>query len=100
MGTAALATPLELRPSRTRSVAHLVLPWVLLAPLVFLAANGNFSFLVGPPAADGSVNSSRSLGLLGYVVFPGIAYSVIFCLLATNLNRLLPFAIQMRWLTL
>lgn len=99
MGTAALATPLELRPSTTRSVAHLVLPWVLLAPLLFLAANGNFSFLVGPPAADGSVNSSRSLGLIGYVVFPGVAYSVIFCLLATRLNRLLPFAIRMGWLT-
>ena len=43
---------------------------------------------------------SRNMGVVGYVVIPGIAYSVVIWLLTINLTRILSLAVKMKMLTL
>ena len=62
-------------------VRHFALSWLLVLPLIFFAAQGNFSFEYG--------GSGRSLGLLGYVVLPAIAYGVVAWTLIANGRRIL-----------
>ena len=91
---------------RPTSVAHLFLGWILMLPLIFFAVGGNFSFenpynetLSRGTSLSGLV-STRSMGIVGYVVIPGIAYAVIMWLLTINLKRVLSLAMKMRMLTL
>ncbi len=91
---------------RPTPVAHLFLGWILILPLIFLAVGGNFSFenpynetLSRGTSLSGLV-STRSMGIVGYVVIPGIAYAIIMWLLTINLKRVLSLALKMRMLTL
>jgi exopolysaccharide production protein ExoQ len=91
---------------RPTSVTHLLLGWALLLPLIFFAVRGNFSFQNAEDAALSRGNSlaalvpTRNMGVLGYVVIPGIAYSIVMWLLTINLKRILSLAVKMKMLTL
>lgn len=71
----------SLEPQAQVSLGKFVLSWLLVLPLVFFAAQGNFSFEYG--------GSGRSLGFLGYVVLPAIAYGVVVWTLIANGRRIL-----------
>jgi exopolysaccharide production protein ExoQ len=87
-------------------VTHLLLGWALTLPLIFFAVRGNFSFqnLYNDVLSRGNslagLVGSRNMGVLGYVVLPGIAYSVVVWLLTINFMRVLSLAVKMRMLTL
>ena len=94
------------RAARAGSARHLVIGWVLILPLMFFAVDGIFSF-ENPPNTVldnswmiGLASSGRNLGLLGYVVIPGIAYSIVLWLIVINAKRIMPLALQMKMLTL
>jgi len=91
---------------RPTPVVYLLLGWILMFPLIFLAVGGNFSFenaynetLSRGTSLSGLV-STRSMGILGYIVIPGIAYAIVMWLLTINLRRVLSLALKMRMLTL
>jgi exopolysaccharide production protein ExoQ len=94
------------RTARATSVAYRPLGWILLLSLVFFAARGNFSFqsaggndsLSRGNSLSGLVET-RSMGVLGYVVIPGIAYSIVMWQLAINIKRILTLTFKMRILT-
>lgn len=72
-------------PVRSTPVRQMALAWMLTIPWVFLAVHGNFSF-------EG-IGTSRDLGIIGYVIIPGIAYGTIVWLLlvyAGSVWRFLP----------
>jgi exopolysaccharide production protein ExoQ len=92
---------------RSESVTHLAIGWVLMLPLIFFAVHGNFSFqnagnnnTLGGTALAGLASSGRSLGFVGYVITPGIAYSIVLWLIYTNFSRIAAQALQMRVVTL
>lgn len=79
--------------------------WALMLPFIFFAAHGIFSFQMG---SQGDVITSRTmatapvarnLGLLGYVVLPGLAYSVVMWMLLFNIRGVLRMAMQRKALT-
>ena len=98
----------EMPSSRTRrpaSVVHLLLGWALMLPLIFFAARGTFSFQnrINETLSRTSLAGlapTRSMGVVGYVVIPGIAYLVVTWLLTLNLRRVLSLAMKMKTLTL
>jgi len=66
------------RIDRTESSVQTSLEWFLILPLIFVAVRGVFSFEIGPELAQpASEFGSRSLGFVGYVLIPGIAYSIV-----------------------
>ena len=94
------------RTAPATSVAYRPLGWMLLLSLVFFAARGNFSFQsAGGNDALSRGNSlsglveTRSMGVVGYVVIPGIAYSIVMWQLAINIKRILTLALKMRILS-
>ncbi len=87
-------------------VTHLFLGWMLVLPLIFFAVSGNFWFenpynetLSQGTSLSGLV-PTRSMGIVGYVVIPGIAYSIVMWLLTLNWERVLSLALKMKMLTL
>jgi exopolysaccharide production protein ExoQ len=94
--------------SRMReAIPHLVLGWVLMFPLIFFAAGGNFSFqtagnnnALGGTALARLAGNGRNLGFVGYVVLPGIAYSIVLWVILKNLHRIKMEALQMKAITL
>ena len=85
------------------SIYHYVLSWVLTLSLVFFACRGTFSFLM---AASGGITTSslaapaRQMGVLGYVILPGIAYSIAMWAIVSHLKSVFLVAFQMKILTL
>ena len=75
-------------------------------PLIFFAVSGNFSFQnpfnesLSRGSSISRLVSTRSMGIVGYVVIPGIAYSIVMWLLTLNLERVLSLALKMKMLTL
>ena len=98
---------LTVRPTlRPPPVVYLLLGWMLIFPLIFFAVGGNFSFenaynetLSKGTSLSGLV-STRSMGVVGYVVIPGIAYGIVMWCLTLNLERVLSLAMKMKMLTL
>jgi len=92
--------------SYPQSIRHLALGWLLLLPLIFFAVHGDFSF--GGPSNDtlstaslsGLVSQGRSHGFVGYIVIPGIAYSIVVWLLLLNARRVVAQALRMKLLTI
>jgi exopolysaccharide production protein ExoQ len=96
--------PYLLRPE---PLPHLVLPWVLMCPFIFFAVHGNFSFqnagqnnALGGTALAGLAGSGRNLGTLGYIVFPGIAYSIVLWLITAHARNVTSQLFRAKTLTL
>jgi exopolysaccharide production protein ExoQ len=96
-------------PPRTRSLRlmpQLVLGWVLMIPLAFYAVHGTPSFEGAGNATDRAsslsalASTGRSGGIVGSVVIPGVAFSIVMWLLLINAKRVLSLALQMRMITL
>jgi exopolysaccharide production protein ExoQ len=91
---------------RLHSVQRLVISWVLMLPLMFFAVHGVFSWedTGNNPSSGNSLTaltaSSRHLGFLGYVVIPGVAYSIVVWLIVINVHRVLPLTLRMKMITL
>ena len=74
-------------------------------PLIFFAVHGNFSFQGAGNSSlinasmSGLTSSGRHLGFVGYIVIPGIAYSIVLWVLLINGKRVVTQALQMRLLT-
>jgi exopolysaccharide production protein ExoQ len=85
-------------------IQSLVTSWVLMFTMIFLATHGVVSFETGgSDAGAGSLSGvapTRHMGLLGYVVFPGIAYSIVCWRIVSNLTGVLSIAAQMKTLML
>ena len=97
---------LPLRTSSLRPMPQLVLGWVLMIPLVFYAVHGTPSFEGAGNATDRAsslsalASTGRSGGIVGTVVIPGVAFSIVMWLLVVNAKRVLSLALQMRMTTL
>ena len=105
MATAVIQTATKSRTGYSRSIRHLVLAWLLMLPLIFFAVHGNFSFLGAGNSSlinasmSGLTSSGRNVGFVGYIVIPGIAYSIVLWLLLINGKRVVTQALQMKMLT-
>jgi exopolysaccharide production protein ExoQ len=95
-----------IRGTRSRSIPHLVLGWVLMVPLIFYAVHGTFSFQGnannpgGPGSLSGLAEPGHDRGLLGSVVIPGTAYLIVLWLIVMNAKRIVSQALQMKMITL
>jgi O-antigen ligase len=84
----------------------LVLPWVLIFPLVFFAVHGTPSFEgagnnnANASSLSGLASTGRNSGVLGSIVIPGVAYSIVLYLLVINAKRIVSQALRMRMITL
>jgi exopolysaccharide production protein ExoQ len=105
MATAVIQTA-AIKTTHSRSIHHLVLGWVLMFPLVFFAVHGTPSFegagngSLGATSLAGLGSNGRNAGVVGNIVIPGIAYSIVVWLLMINGRRVIAQALQMRMLTL
>ena len=105
MATAVIQTA-AIKTTRSRSIQHLVLGWVMMFPLVFFAVHGTPSFEgpgnsnAGATSLAGLGSNGRNAGVVGNIVIPGIAYSIVVWLLMINARRVIAQALQMRLLTL
>jgi exopolysaccharide production protein ExoQ len=96
------------RTRSLRSMPQLVLGWVLVIPLVFFAVHGTPSFEgaehgrgdEGNSSLSGLASTGRKAGILGSVVIPGVAFSIVMWFLVTNAKPIFSMALQMRLLTL
>src|ERR1700678_2748082 len=99
MATAVIQTA-AIKTTHSRSIQHLVLGWVLMFPLVFLAVHGTPSFEgagnknVGTTPLSGLGSNGRNAGIVGSVVIPGIAYLIVVWLLMINARRVIAQALQ------
>jgi exopolysaccharide production protein ExoQ len=90
---------------RISSVHGLVLPWVMLISLIFMATGGVLSFestMVNSYPNLGSLaglTETRNFGILGRIVFPGLSYSIILWLVYTRLDSVLSVAFRMKAMT-
>jgi O-antigen ligase len=80
---------------------------MLVVPLIFFAVEGNFSFegsgegaMTGGAPLAGLASSGHHFGFLGYVVFPGIAFSIVLWQIMINAKRIALQALQMKMITL
>jgi exopolysaccharide production protein ExoQ len=105
LATAALQQhKLAAQLAKPRAITGLLVAWALLMPLVFFAVHGNFSFEQGASIAGENslvgLIPARNLGTLGYIVIPGIAYSVIVTLIVANVRAVLSLSVsKMKTLT-
>jgi exopolysaccharide production protein ExoQ len=105
MATAVIQTA-AIKTTHSRSIHHLVLGWVLMFPLVFFAVHGTPSFEgtgngnAGTTSLSGLASNGRNAGVVGNIVIPGIAYSIVLWVLMINARRVIAQALQMRMLTL
>jgi exopolysaccharide production protein ExoQ len=106
MATTVVQTAIT-RIADPRPVWQLVIGWAVLLPLIFFAVHGSFSFEGGgnnvssnAGSLSGLASPGHSPGFIGYVVFPGIAYSVVFWLILKNAGRILALSMQMKMITL
>jgi O-antigen ligase len=79
------------------------LGWILVLPFVFFAAHGAFSFQSAGYVAERGmpgVVELRARGLIGQVLLPGVAYSVVIWLLWGSRRLIVSWAKQFRMLTL
>jgi exopolysaccharide production protein ExoQ len=82
-----------------------LLGWLLMLPFVFFAVHGVFSFEVGYAGDQVSsrayvyVAAARNMGIIGYVILPGIAYSVVMAVLFFNIRGVIDMAIRRKALT-
>jgi O-antigen ligase len=82
-------------------VVQSVLGWALMLPLIFFAVQGVFSFEAsGGESELSGLIPSRHFGVFGRIVVPGLAYLVVVCVVALNINRIISMALQMKMLTL
>jgi O-antigen ligase len=94
-----------LRPANPERLWYLVLPWVLMLPIIFFAVHGSFSFQnagnnnVAGGSSLAELVPGRSLGLVGYVVIPGIAYGIVSWLIFVRGRDVLAEASRMKLLT-
>jgi exopolysaccharide production protein ExoQ len=93
--------------ARSQPIPHLVIAWILVLPLMFFAVAGNFSFegsgegaMTGGAPLAGLASSGHHFGFLGYVVFPGIAFSIVLFQIVVNAERIALQALQMKMITL
>lgn len=92
--------------ARSRPMERLVIGWVLMIPLVFFAIGGKFSFEdTSNGIGDGSslsrlASSGGKPGFMGYVVFPGIAFSIVLWLIAMNGRRIASQLLQTKMIAL
>lgn len=93
--------------TRSQPIRHLVIAWLLILPLIFFAVGGSFSFegagedaMSGGASLAGLASTGHKLGFLGYVVIPGIAYSIVLWLIVVNAKRIVSQALQMKMITL
>src|SRR5579862_6802013 len=99
-----LTAPSGSRPYH--AMHRLVLSWVLTIPLLFFSTHGTFSWedSNNNPAGGNSLSalasSTRHLGIVGYVIIPGIAYSIVVWLILINWHRIFVFVRRMRLLML
>jgi exopolysaccharide production protein ExoQ len=102
----AVIQPAAIKTTHSRSIHHLVLGWVLMFPLVFFAVHGTPSFEgagnsnAGATSLAGLASNGRNAGVVGNIVIPGIAYSIVLWVLIINARRVIAQALQMRMLTL
>jgi exopolysaccharide production protein ExoQ len=96
-------TRVEASPTST---TRRVVAWMLMIPFLFFAVRGTFSFLtVGSSTLYGGQDlagliPNRQFGVLGYILIPGIAYSIVLWVIAANLRTISAVALQARMLTL
>jgi hypothetical protein len=95
------------RDTRARSIRHLFIGWLLVLPLVFFGVGGIFSFegegeprWTGGSSMAGLAQNGHHIGFLGYVVIPGIAYSIVLWQIAMNAKRIASQAMQMKMISL
>jgi exopolysaccharide production protein ExoQ len=106
MATVALLSTTTPPRRRSHAIRHLVISWVIAVPFVFFAAHGNFSWedtannLPGKNSLAALALPTRHLGFLGYIVIPGIAYSIVVWLILINAKRVLALSLQMKVITL
>jgi exopolysaccharide production protein ExoQ len=80
---------------------------MLVLPLMFFAVGGGFSFegagegvMTGGSSLSGLASSGQDRGFLGYVVIPGIAYSIVLWQIVINAKRIALQALQTKMFTL
>jgi exopolysaccharide production protein ExoQ len=105
MVTAAVAPTVTYSAVRSPSTRNLVIGWVLILPISFLAVGGVFSFEDSGGSSNGSslaglASTGRHLGFMGHIVLPGMVYSIVLWLILINLNRIISLALQVKVITL
>jgi exopolysaccharide production protein ExoQ len=89
-----------------RSMPQLVLGWVLIIPLAFYAVHGTPSFessgnnSANASSLSGLASTGRNAGVVGSILIPGVAFSIVIWLLVTNAKRIFSMALEMRLLML
>jgi exopolysaccharide production protein ExoQ len=78
------------------------LGWTLLLPLLYVTVGGVFSFQSSGESVGGfspGAVATYDPGILGYVIFPAIAYSVVLWLVKENWRNVASFAAHSKMLT-
>lgn len=102
MATATQSLEIEETAPRTWLAANPSKEWWLMLPLLFFSTHGAFSFQSGGEYQGGFLPgnvATRDPGFVGYVLLPGIAYSVAFWLILQNWRRVLDYAVHFKVLT-
>ena len=93
--------------TRSKPIPGLVTAWVLVSPLVFYAVGGIFSFegegeprWTGGSSLAGLSQNGHHIGILGYVIVPGIAFLIVLWQIVMNAKRIASQALQMKMITL
>src|ERR1700722_3197029 len=108
MATIAMSAP-PVSIASPRPMWHWARAWVLMIPFVFFAVHGNLPFeSSGHPDTSSPLNGSslaplasmdRSLGVVGYVIIPGVTYAVVLYLILSIAGPVISRAMQMKVLT-
>jgi exopolysaccharide production protein ExoQ len=104
MATATLERPSlgsEIQRSAPIKAVHQRLGWVLILPLLFFAAHGQFSFQFGASATGGFAPgpvSAADPGISGYAL-AGITYFIVALLIRSKLGGVISFATHFKMLT-
>jgi exopolysaccharide production protein ExoQ len=87
-------------------IYYRVLAWMLIFPFVFFAVHGTPSFEgmgnrnTASTSLAGLGSAGRNSSLVGNILIPGLAFSIVLWLLATNGKRIVLQALQMKILSL
>jgi exopolysaccharide production protein ExoQ len=77
--------------------------WALIVVFLFLATHGVFSFQQSASASGAflhaKVSEPRQHGILGYVILPGFAYSIILLLVLSRFRNIITCALHFKMLT-